>query len=542
MKKIILLFFIFFNFLVFCDEDIPSILLPKVDIEIEDKKEISFDIKISESKVTDVSFDIAIKPDLTKNIKIDLEDTLPKRIDSPEKQKAIDAIVLFGYGLNNNLLADFSIFIKDINPKVSISYVRNYIENYWIDKPQQKNFYSLDNLKSQILFSQKNFNIASDLGYFAKSYDLQSKSGYSILRKKIFNVDATPSLKFKYQNDLTFRMQNSFLFNNLSGRENISISRDDFDYLLNTDITYSQVFALSHFFSGYVGYDFNYTDSNSSGNYLTFSGKYNRRFFNSIKAGASYNTIIKESFFIKGMVDFLGLFKDTEFFWYLLPFGKFGYSFLEYFYCYVEGGGELSKKPDQFWFKENDFVVYPQEIVPGYRWYGRTGLKGSVLGWFSATTDFEVIYNMGGIDWELLTKEENLYILKKRDFLEINLSASINFNYKQYIDIKAEWKHYFYDNTHFNGRDKLFVETKFFIPKTGLSFLINFTGLFYRLDLLDKEMNNIYLLNAGVDWNWQERFGLGIKFNNILYFQKHQIMQSYDEIGFGFLAYLKIGF
>ena len=55
-------------------------------------------------------------------------------------------------------------------------------------------------------------------------------------------------------------------------------------------------------------------------------------------------------------------------------------------------------------------------------------------------------------------------------------------------------------------------------------------------------MNNIYLLNAGVDWNWQERFGLGIKFNNILYFQKHQIMQSYDEIGFGFLAYLKIGF
>jgi len=418
------------------------------------------------------------------------------------------------------------------------------METYWIDKIDKKNFYSLDDLKTNILFSYKNFSFGSELGYFGKSYGLQEKSNYNLLRKKILNIDLGPSIKFNFQNDLTLRVLNSFLFMNNDGKENLL--RNDFDYILNADLVYTQVFALSHFFSANLGYDFNYLSKNINKNYLTLQETNEYLFFNNIKAGISYSTMIKDAFLIKVQTDFLGMFRNNEFFWYVLPYAKFGYSYSDFLHCYVEGGATQVKKPDQYWFRENDYVSFPLDTVSGYHWFAKTGVKGSILGWFSIFTDFEFAFNMDGNNWKLENSIENIYTLEKKQYKEITISTGIDFTYKQIVDIKLTYhfspnnEYFFVEN--FSPMHKITTEMKFLIPKTGLSFLIDFQAKINRYDLNNNLMNHIILLNASIDWNWLERFGVGAKFSNILYFQKHQIMQEYDEPGFGFLIYLKFGF
>lgn len=544
MKKIAILIMLYLSINVFAEEKEPSIILPKMDIIIEDRKEFNLSFDIKDMNITDLTVDIILKPDLTEKIKIDLEKTLPSRIDNPEKLKPIDALILFGYGLNNNLLADFSIFIKNFNPKISINYLRNSMENYWVDNYSKKNFYSFDDLRTNILYSYKNFSLGSELGYFAKSYSLQDNSNYNLLRKKVLNIDLGPSIKFNYQNDLTLRVLNSFLFMNNDGKEDLL--RNDFDYILNTELVYNHVFALNHFLSASVGYDFNYLSKSINKSYMDLFSTDQKSFFNNIKAGISYSTMIKDSFLIKLKTDFLGMFRNSDFFWYIIPYGKFGYSFSDFFHCYIEGGANQIKKPDQFWYKENDFVSFPIDIVAGYHWYVKSGVKGSILGWFSVFADFEFAFNKDGNNWRLESDIEKIYTSEKLDYKEIIVSGGINFNYKEIVDIKTTYSfspmnEYFFVRT-FEPVHKVITEMKFSVPKTGLNFIIDFQAKITRYDLDNNLMNNIFLLNASVDWSLLGRFGLGVKFNNILYFQKHQIMQYYDEPGFGFLIYLKLGF
>jgi hypothetical protein len=99
-----------------------------------------------------------------------------------------------------------------------------------------------------------------------------------------------------------------------------------------------------------------------------------------------------------------------------------------------------------------------------------------------------------------------------------------------------------FEKPYFEGTDLLYILLKFGIPKAGLEFFIDFTAKFLRMDNSFNDIGNIYLMNAGIDWNLKERFGLGIKFNNYLYFQKHTLMPPYDEPGFEFIGYIKIGF
>lgn len=544
IKRFLIIYFIFSSIYLFAEENIPDIMLPKEDVKIEDLKVFDVEIKLSDTALPEIKTESIPKPDITENIKIDLEKTLPEKIESPEKQKPIDAQILFGYGLNNHLLADFSIFVRNLNPLISIRYLRDARETQWFDRKDQKIPTSLDDLNAELLYSYKNFSIGTELGYFAHSYGLQDKSSYADFTKRILTIDTGPSLKFNFQNDITLRLLNSFLFTETSGENDNDdvIKRSDFDYLLDADLIYSQVFGSNHFFKAHAGYNFNYLDSFRDGDGRLFNDLYVNYFYNGIKAGINYSTLLADSFLIKASADFLGLFRDKEFFWYLLPYGKFGYNFRDYFQTYIEGGGKLNKNPDQFWYKENDYVIYPVGITPGYHWFTKTGLKGSYTGWISAHTDFEFAYNMDGFNWEYSDKEEKLYTLVKRSFYEINLEAGITFNFKEFLEINIEWIHYFYEKTSFTGQDNLLAKVTWGVPKIGLSFFVEFDGRFYRVDIDGDLLGNIYLLNAGLDWTWQKRIGAGAKFTNIIYIANYQKMAGYDLPGFEFIAYLKIGF
>lgn len=541
MKKIIVLFFLIFTIISFSQENLPSIKLPKIELEIEDKRKIEIELKEQNLKTDFIIFMEIEKPEFTNLIKIDLEKTLPERLENLDKQKPIDAIVTFGYGLNNNFLIDFSMFIKDINPQVSIKYIRNTRETAWIEDFNKKNQIYLDDLKSEIIFFYKKFFFNSEIGYFSKAIPLQNKSIFSNISKRILNLDLASSLKFNYNNDFTFRLLNFFVFNNAFNNES-TLTRNEFAYLLDSELLYSQSFRNIHFITGKIGYTFNYQEENKNGYKGDFRSEYKNFFYNNIKVAIDYSTIIKDAFLIKAKVDFLGFFKNYDFLWFILPYFKFGYNYFDYFSCYIEGGSSLIRKVEPDLLKENNYIVYQAESTPGYKWFAKTGISTGISGWFSINSDFEFIYNMWGNDWTLVSNSENLWGIIKRDYLELNLYISAIFTYKKFIEIKSEWKHYFFDRAYFEGTDLLYILLKFSIPKAGIDFVIDFMAKFLREDNLGNDIGNVYLMNASIDWNFKERFGLGVKFNNILYFQKYTFMPPYDEPGFEFIVYIKIGF
>lgn len=543
MKKFIIMIIVLPVFAVYSQDDLPSIILPKIDVQIEDLKQFGPETALDDSTLTDIEYDDLPRPDFTEEIKVDLEKTLPQKILLSEEQKPVDALILFGYGINNNLYADFSIFVKQYNPKVSIHYLRNAKETLWFDRTDMKTPYSLDDLRADIIYNYKNFYLGAEMEYFANSYGLQKESVFDDFTKRVLTVDLGPSFKFNYQNDLTVRILNSFLFTDCDGEINDkSLGRDDFDYLLETDIMYTQVVARSHFFTSHLGYDFNFLYSLINGNEQQLSSDYDEYFFNTIKAGISYSTTLADAFLLKGSVEFLGMFRDYTFLWYIIPFAKFGYSFQDYFNCYVEGGASLEEKPGSTWFKENNYVVFPAHSTPGYHWYAKSGVKGAFPGWISVNTDVEFAYNMDGNQWDLTSTSEKLYTLTKANYMELNLSAGINFNYREYLELKVEYTHHFLDKQKFEADDDIYAIINCTIPTIGLTMFVDFEGRFARTDVDNDPLGNVYLMNAGIDWNYQERIGVGAKFNNILYIQKHQLMPDYDEPGFEFIVYLKIGF
>ncbi|MBN2544332.1 MAG: hypothetical protein JXB50_00955 [Spirochaetes bacterium] len=543
MKKQILLFFIFYVFNIYSQQSEPDIIIPEIKLKLEDIKKIETDVKIEQSK--DITLDeLKIpKPELTEKIKIDLEKTLPEIIKEPDRQKPVDAVITFGYGLNNFLFADFSLFVKQFNPNVSIHYIRESKENLWFNRPDIKNPTSKDDLQAQVLFNYKNFSINSDVGYYSYSFKLQEKSLYDLYIKRILNVDVGPTIRFNNQNELTINIFNSFLFKDITGEvDNDDISRDAFGYILQTDIIYSQIFGSNHFLSGHAGYDFNYLYDLISSKNSKLKKDYNDYIFNNIKAGLNYSTTFKDVFSIKGSFDFLGLFRETEFYWYLLPVVNFGFNLKDYLFFYIDGGNKLDEKPDRFWFKKFDFVIYPVELTPGNHWYAKAGATAAYPGWIKGNVDFEFAYNLDGFNWDKPDKEENLYTLIKATFIELNLNAGFNFTFKDYVEILFNWTHRFYERTFLSPRDEFYAKARWGAPKIGLFFFVDFTAKFLRLDTEYNDIPNLYLMNAGIDWNYQERIGLGVKFGNILFFSKNILFPDYDEPGFEFLAYLKIGF
>lgn len=535
-----------------------DIVLPDIDLKIEDKKELSFAIALNDIKLPDIEVNYLPKPNFTKTIKVDLETTLPKSIDSPEKQKPVDALIIFGYGLNNMLFADFSIFVKNYNPKISIRYIRKSLENFWIDRQNVKNSSSMDDLNAEILYTYKRFNLNGDIGFFSNFVGLQDKSIFNGITKRILNLDVAPSLKFKYQNDLTFRMMNSFIFSNYDGTADApSIFRNDFDYFLKSDIAYTQVFFDNHFFTLDLGYHFSYNRSNTNGNIGSFTGRLTDTFYNSIRAGISYSTTIIDSLLFNVSTKFVGLFKGTTFWWYLFPDMEFGYSVQDYFHCYIKGGGKLNNEVDDSWYKNQLYTIYPDQITPSYHWFAKTGVSSGLTGWFNVNTDIEFAYNMDSNlqteDWSLSTTEENLYILTKRaPFFQLILSAGGIFTAKDIFSLEIKFSHNFlngfFDTMSFIARDNIEAKAVWSVPKIGLDFIVEFKALLYRLDPNNIEFGNIYLLDTSIDWNWNERIGLGIKVKNILYFMQNFLNQkqyntpNYEEEGLGFLAYIRIGF
>jgi hypothetical protein len=336
---------------------------------------------------------------------------------------------------------------------------------------------------------------------------------------------------------------NTFLLSNFAKWENnYDVKRLDFGYLLNSDISYNQIFRDNHFLSVHAGYDFNYLEDYIDGDNDRLNDYYKRLFYNNFKMGISYSTTLLESFFIKVATDFVGLFKNYNFNWYILPDASFGYSFKNYFHCYIEGGGSLTEKPDRYWYKENNYVVYPMETVPGYYWFAKTGLRGSFTGWINVYTDLEFAYNMNGPDWKLSTNAEKLYSFTTRSYYELNLTSGIDFQVKEYFTFKVEHIHRFMDMMHFKPRDEIKANMTWHIPKIGLSFFLDFNAGLFRQELNNKYYGNIYMMNAGIDWTYHDKIGIGTKFSNILCFQDYYIMPEYKEPGFEFVTYIKIGF
>lgn len=527
------------------DGDTPDIQLPEVDVTIDDKKEFELDITGGEDNLPDIDTGPVLKPEFGEQIKVDLEETLPEKIDNPDKTKPIDAVALFGYGLNNSLWIDFSIFVKDINPKLSLHYTRQARETHWIENTKDKTPSSFDHLTFNLFYNYKALTLYSDLGYFAKIYNLQDQSIYETFTKRIINADFSPVLKLNNQNDLSLNLLNDFVITTLEDDGENDYSKIDFHYLLASDFIYTQVFGSNHFFSSNMGYDFNIFTSNTENTEDIF---YTRNIFNTIKAGAGYSVLLADAFFLKAAFNFNGFFHNRDFFWYLLPYGKAAYNYKEYFTCYVEGGADLIKKPKRSWYYNNEFTVLPEEAVPGYHWFAKSGVKGALIGWLSGNADIEFAYNgrgedsrYGGFEWTLLSDQEKIYTLEKRAYFELNLEAGFTLTVKNVLEMSAGWKHRFLDLLYFQPRDEINARITVTIPRTGFSIFADFQGQLLRRSM-DGYLGNVYLLNAGADWNFKERLGLGCKFTNILYFQHHQFMQYYDEPGFSFIAYFKIGF
>lgn len=532
----------------------PEIKLPQIEINIQDNKEIKADLTDNNEILFDVEIDPLIRPEMTEAIKIDLEKTLPERIHMPNKKKPIDALIRFGYGPNNNMMADFSIFIKEFNPMIAINYSRRAKDNYWIDEPKRRNFYSMDNLNADVTYNKSFFNVNANLGYYATNYSLQNQSVYDSFGKKILNVDLNPYLKFSNKNDLSFVVHNTFLFTDLNDGETLNTSlKNNFGYFLESDLIYSQIILNENYFNFNIGYDLNYFDSLTSGK-LEERGRW---LFHKLKIGASYSGIFKDAWFLSGKLDFQALWKGGElnegvwqditelknpFHWYLLPSIGGGYNFKDYFSCYLEGGAKLIHKPERDWFLKNEYALLPEDVVPGYHFFGKTGIKGIFSGYFSGYTEFEFAYNWGGYDWKENNSLEKLFTVEKKDYFELKLKMGLTAAYRQIVKFNVEWEHSFLEKIAFDAGDIVKTKLDLGVPNTGLTFFIQFSGQFRRVDDRNSPMAPLYLLDAGIDWSYIERFGLGAEFQNILYFQKHQIKRHYDEPGFECLVYMKIGF
>lgn len=559
MKKIFIntiCFFMAFSIFAQTAENAPSeILLPEIDINIQDMKEIHVDTLEDSGEFLNIELDPLVKPEITQSIKVDLEKTLPAKLDAPDKKKPVDAQIKFGYGANNNMVADFSVFIRELNPNIAVTYSRRAKDNFWIDEPRRRNYYSTDKLTADVNYAKSFFSLDTNLGFYSNVNSLQNQSIYQNMGKKLLNLDVTPSLKFGAKSELSLALHNSFFFTDLNDGESEVINyKNGFDYFLESNIVFSQVLMNDNYLNFNLGYDLNYFDTTAGG----VDDILKRRMFHALKMGVNYSGIFKDAFYLSGKLDFYGQWKggmqdndetwknidniDNPFFWSLLPWANIGYNFKEYFNCFAEGGILLRKQSDREWFQENDFSLIPEDVTPGRHCYFKTGIKAMYGGYITGYTNLEFAYNWGGYEWALTDKNEMLYTLEKRDSFDLILRMGLTASYRQIVKFTAEWEHEFLDKLAFEAGDSLKARLDLGVSRAGLQFFFQFTGKFMRTDDQGNAMDNLYLLDAGVDWSYMERMGIGAEFSNIIYVNKHQLKRGYDEPGFEFIVYTKIGF
>ena len=226
-------------------ENAPSeILLPEIDINIQDMKEIHVDTLEDSGEFLNIELDPLVKPEITQSIKVDLEKTLPAKLDAPDKKKPVDAQIKFGYGANNNMVADFSVFIRELNPNIAVTYSRRAKDNFWIDEPRRRNYYSTDKLTADVNYAKSFFSLDTNLGFYSNVNSLQNQSIYQNMGKKLLNLDVTPSLKFGAKSELSLALHNSFFFTDLNDGESEVINyKNGFDYFLESNIVFSQVLS-----------------------------------------------------------------------------------------------------------------------------------------------------------------------------------------------------------------------------------------------------------------------------------------------------------
>lgn len=540
MKKYFFLFIlIFLSALLVADEDLPEIIIPEIDIKIEDIKKIDLPVTPEKEK-NEINIQLPL-PEIDDKINIDLEKILPS-IEKEIKIKALDVSLLLGYGLNHHFYADFSLFIKNIMPKVSLHYLRESKENIWFDE-LKKNPISKDDLNAQIAYNYKNFFLSTTGSFYSYSYKPGDNTIYDLNIKRFFYIDINPSVKFKYNNDLSLNIFNSFIFNEAQGKyEDKNVNHNNFSYFLNTQLIYNQIFLNIHSFSFKLGYNFNYLYDFLKSRNDKLLDDYSHFFFNSFNAGIDYSTVLKESFQIKGAFTFSGLFKDKEFYWYILPLGNFGYFLKEFFYAYIEGGGKLEEKPSTTWFKKYNYTFMPISLIYGNNWYAKTGVAATLPGWIRGNIDFEFAYKHITFNWKKINKVEDFYILENSRLIELNLYTGVIFNYREYINITINWIHKFYQRMFFIPQDELIILVKSIISETGLAFYLEFSANFVRFNTEYQIINNLYVLNSGLEWNYKEKIGVGIKGNNLLFFNENNFFPEYEDRALEILGYLKIAF
>lgn len=522
-------------------KDDADIIIPKIDIKIDDIKKIELPVDIEFYKKSQIFITIPA-PDMFEKISVDLEKTLPDILKEGEKHKPLDVAIILGYGLQNHFYADFSFFIKAFNPIISINYLREAKENLWFDI-NKRNPISKDDLNAQVLYGYKTFNLATDLMFYTYSFKFQDNSVYDLGIKKLLNVNLSPSIKFKYNNDITLNILNSFIFNDMNGELNDeSINKNDFSYMLKAELIYNQIFLNKHFLTFKTGYEFNFLYDFLNSKIDQLDTSYVDYTFNSVEVGLGYSTTIKDMFSLKSRFDFLALFRDREFYWYLMPYLNVGYSLKEYFYTYIEGGANTVDKPKDAWLKKYNFVVLPVSLVPGYSWYAKTGIASFLSGWLKGNVDFEFVYNRDAFNWTLNDKYQTLYTFEKWSFIELNLYSGLSFYYREYISFGINFLHRFYERMFLTARDELSVAVKSVVPQAGLTFTLDFVANFVRLKTDGTPASNLYILNSSMEWSYKERIGIGVKGNNLLFFNENKFFPEYEDRALEILGYLRIAF
>ncbi len=518
--------------------------LPEINLSIIDNR--SFEITVSgiEGSIPELELNILPEPDFTEDIKVDLEQILPDISENIENRKKVNAQVEVGYGLNNELFLSMALFLTEANPQISLTYLRSTYDRNRIELANDfSSRSSIDHITAGIITEYNRFNLYANFEFFNKSYGLQNLSEhFAAQTKRIITTSITPTLNFNFQNQLNYKLDvAAVMIENQPVSSSIN-SLNQFEVLLRNEIAYSQVFGDNHIFQVSAGHNFAYINSSLNDSMLYFTGDTSNIFYNEIATKASYRTVLAESFMIIGEIDIRLLFIDTEFFWYINPYTKFEYNYEEYFSCFIEGGSIINERPDEKFIIKNDYTTISHRVNPGYRWFAKTGLSGSLVEWFKLTTDFEYAFNMNGLDYEVQSDNIRLASIYNREFHEINLEASFLFTFKGVFNIKAEWKHFFLDRTAYTGQDQLNLEIKTIFKTIGIEFYADATLDFNTIDHNRNSTGHKFMIGTGFTFSNGESFAIGIRLNNIGYFQEQKTIGGYNDRGINGIAYIKIGF
>ncbi len=520
-----------------------EIELPELNLNLIDNKTFNIEILNDQAAFPVLKYSILPRPSFSEEIKLDLEKILPDKSETVESQKPVNAQLNLGYGLNNELLVSFALFLSDMNPKISLNYIRKTYERNRIDRPDDtSSASSIDHVSVGLISNYKQFSVFGKLDFFNKNYGLQGLSAaYNEQTKRLINLDISPSFKFNNRNELTYKLETDIIMIENSPNESFK-SLNQFTVFVRNDFLFTQVFTDNQVLQATLGYNFNYMNNSENDRNYYFYGNISDIFYNEIKTTLSYQTIIKDAFLIQGLLDIRFLFRDTTFHWYINPFVKLEYNLHEYFSCSVEGGSLINERPDENFILKNDYSLLSTKVLPGYRWFADTGLTASVLEWFKITTNFEYAFNMSGTNLTIIDPNQRLVSHINREFHELNINAGLFFTVKGILNIKASWEHRFLEVPAYTGRDRLSAEIRCTFSNVGIDFFVDGKFDFVVRDYAGILMGNKYEVGTGFDFSKNEAFAIGFKFSNIAFQQEQRTIAGYFDRGINGIIYIKIGF